>query len=335
MRKIQLQSYGAPEMVAECVEVDNVGVPAADEVVFDVLAFPLNPADLAFCRGRYRLKPPLPATPGAECVGRVTAVGADVTRLKPGQLVMNLDRENWAQRRRVRADRVIRLPDDLDPTQAAMMRINPPTAWLLLTDLVTLEPGDWIIQNVANSSVGKMIITFARERGIRTVNVVRRADVFDELHALGADVCLVDSDDLAEQVTAKTGGAPIRLAIDAVGGKATARLAACLIQEGTCCTYGSMSGEDIVLTSPDLVYRGLNFTGFLLGRLLERRSHQEIEQLYADLVARFNAGNLRLHVERIYPIEDIKAALTHVQKTGKGGKILIAPNGLDALEPSV
>ena len=71
------------------------------EVVFDVLAFPINPADISMCRGSYRLRPTLPATPGAECLGRVTAVGAGVTHVRPGDLVINLQRENWAQRRRV------------------------------------------------------------------------------------------------------------------------------------------------------------------------------------------------------------------------------------------
>ena len=85
----------------------DVGAPGAGEVVFDVLAFPINPADVSFCRGTYRLRPPLPATPGAECVGRVAAVGAGVTHVKPGDLVINLQRENWTQRRRVKGDDVI------------------------------------------------------------------------------------------------------------------------------------------------------------------------------------------------------------------------------------
>src|SRR2546430_13703700 len=73
MKRIDLTAYGAPEEVASCVEVPDVGAPGPGEVVFDVLAFPINPADVSFCRGSYRLRPPLPATPGAECVGRVAA----------------------------------------------------------------------------------------------------------------------------------------------------------------------------------------------------------------------------------------------------------------------
>ena len=64
MKQVLIESYGTPWEVARCADVPDVGAPAADEVVFDVLAFPINPADMWFCRGSYRLKPPLPATPG-------------------------------------------------------------------------------------------------------------------------------------------------------------------------------------------------------------------------------------------------------------------------------
>src|SRR5437016_14305026 len=104
MKRIDLTAYGAPETVASCVEVPDVGAPGPGEVVFDVLAFPINPADVSFCRGSYRLRPELPATPGAECVGRVAAVGAGVTHVRPGDLVINLQRENWTQQRRVKGE---------------------------------------------------------------------------------------------------------------------------------------------------------------------------------------------------------------------------------------
>src|SRR5438309_10037233 len=123
MKQILVDRYGPPEEVARCAEVPHVGTPAAGEVVFDMLRFPLNPADVSFCRGTYRLRPPLPATPGAECVGRVSAVGAGVSHVKPGDLVINLQRENWTARRRVRGDDVIAIPAGMDLQQAAMLRI--------------------------------------------------------------------------------------------------------------------------------------------------------------------------------------------------------------------
>jgi NADPH:quinone reductase-like Zn-dependent oxidoreductase len=91
MKQILIDRYGSPEEVARCAEVPYVGVPGAGEVVFDVLAFPINPADVSFCRGTYRLKPPLPATPGAEWIGRVTAVGAGVSRRGRCRVQLRLD----------------------------------------------------------------------------------------------------------------------------------------------------------------------------------------------------------------------------------------------------
>jgi len=327
MKQVLIDAYGRPEEVARCAEVPDVGAPAAGEVVFDVLAFPINPADVSFCRGTYRLRLPLPATPGAEAIGRVAAVGAGVSHVAPGDLVINLERENWAQRRRVRGDDVVKVEPAMDLRQAAMLRINPPTALLMLTDLVDLERGDWVIQNVANSAVGRLLIRLARARGLHTVNVVRRESLFAELHALGADACVVDGPDLAEAVKARTGGAPIRLGLDAVSGRATARLSACLGEGGVVCNYGSMSGEDPVMSRSALTSGGQSLVGFILGRALARRSLEQIRAIYADLGRQVLDGTLHAPVERVYPIEDIKAALTRAQQGERAGKILVAPNG--------
>jgi len=244
MKQVLIEKYGTPWEVARCADVPDVGAPAADEVVFDVLAFPINPADMGFCRGSYRLKPPLPATPGAECVGRVTAVGAGVKHVKPGDLVINLQRENWAQKRKVKGDDAIPLPAGIDLKQAAMVRINPPTAQLMLSDFVELKGGDWVIQNVANSAVGRLLIVLAHQRGLRTVNVVRRPGLADELKQLGADLVIVDGDDLAVRVARETAEAPIRLGVEAIGGAATGRIVDCVGTDGWVVHYGSMSGED-------------------------------------------------------------------------------------------
>jgi mitochondrial enoyl-[acyl-carrier protein] reductase / trans-2-enoyl-CoA reductase len=327
MKKVEITAYGVPEEVAHCVEAADVGPPGAGEIVFDVLAFPINPADLSMCRGNYRLRPPLPATPGAECVGRVVAVGASVHGLKPGDLVVNMQRENWAQRRRVKAEDAIPLPAGLDPAQAAMLRINPATALLLLEDHVALKAGDWVIQNVANSAVGRHLIVLANGKGVRTLNVVRRDDVAAELRALGADAVLVDGPDLAARAHDAAAGAPIRLGIDAVSGTACKRIADCVADGGVVVSYGSMSGEDLVMSRPALSFRGVSLTGFNLGRGLAKRSPEQVRAIYADLAIKLRDGALKAPVEATYPIEDIKQALAHAQRGGRNGKVLVLPNG--------
>jgi trans-2-enoyl-CoA reductase len=326
MKLAILERYGPPEDGVRCIDGPDVGAPDAGEVVFDVLAFPINPADISMCRGSYRLRPTLPATPGAECLGRVTAVGPGVTHVRPGDLVINLQRENWAQRRRVKGDDVIAIPAGIDVRQGAMLRINPPTALLLLSDIVALKPSDWIIQNVANSAVGRLVIRLARARGVRTMNVVRRESLFAELRALGADACVVDGPDLADTVKAQTGGAPIRLGLDAVSGRATARLSSCVGEGGVVCNYGSMSGEDPVMARSALTGSGQTLVGFILGRGLATRSLAQIRAIYADLGEQVLKGVLSAPVEKVYPIEEIKAALAHAQQGERGGKILVVAN---------
>jgi len=327
MKQIVLERYGQPEDGLRCADVPDVGAPGAGEVVFEVLAFPVNPADISFCRGSYRLKPPLPATPGAECVGRVTAAGAGVSHVKTGDLVINLQRENWTQQRRVKGDDVIAVSEGIDVQQAAMLRINPATALLLLTDVVDLKPGDWVIQNVANSAVGRLLIRLAKPRGIKTVNVVRRESLFGELKALGADACVVDGPDLAEAVKAHTREAPIRLGIDAVSGRATTRISACVGEGGVVCNYGSMTGEDPVMSRNGLISGGQTLVGFILGRALGTRSLEQIRAIYADLGQQIAKGVLSAPVEMVYPIEEIKEAVAHAQRSERSGKILVAPNG--------
>lgn len=75
------------------------------------------------------------------------------------------------------------------------------------SDFASLQPGDWVIQNSANSGVGSYAVQLARLRGYKTVNIVRRESAVAGVQAQGADVELVDGDDLAGRVKAATGGA--------------------------------------------------------------------------------------------------------------------------------
>src|SRR5262249_22754665 len=136
--------------------------------------------------------PTLPAIPGAECVARVDAVGAAVDDLRAGDLVIPLDRDNWVQRKVAKAGRVIKVPAGVDPLQLAMLKVNPPTAWLMMTKYVDLKAGEWLGKTPANSGVGHCLMQLARAAGLRTVNIVRREGPADELRQLGADVVLLD-----------------------------------------------------------------------------------------------------------------------------------------------
>jgi NADPH:quinone reductase-like Zn-dependent oxidoreductase len=149
----------------------------------------------------------------------------------------------------------------------------------------------------------------------------------DELKALGADIVVVDGDDLAQRVAKAVGDAAIRLGVEAIGGRATGRIVDCVGTDGTVVHYGSMSGEDPKVTRNNFIYRGVKLTGFMLGRFLAKRSPEEIREIYARLAAQVVAGKLKAPVDTVYPIEKIKEALAHADKGGRNGKILVSPNG--------
>jgi NADPH:quinone reductase-like Zn-dependent oxidoreductase len=119
-----------------------------------------------------------------------------------------------------------------------MMGVNPPTAYLLLADIVKLPRGSWVIQNGANSGVGRATIAIAKSLGLRTVNVVRREEVIAEMKALGGDVVLVDGPGLGKRVATETGSAPITLAVDGVGDTSPMNLMNCLSESGVLVCYG-------------------------------------------------------------------------------------------------
>ena len=128
---------------------------------------------------------------GTEGAGRVVAVGSDIKHLREGdRTLVPFLHPAWAERIKTDAPWRRPLPPG-DVNQVAMLGVNPPTAYRLLTDIVKLPPGSWVIQNAGNSSVGRATIAIAKPLGLRTVNVVRRDEAVAELKALGGDVVVV------------------------------------------------------------------------------------------------------------------------------------------------
>src|SRR5467141_599723 len=217
MKAVQIETFGRPAEVLKLVDLPDVGAPAAGEVVIALEASPINQYDLLMIAGGYGYRPRLPAIMGTEGVGRVVAVGAGVKHLKEGdQTLVPFMHPTWAERIKTDAPWLRPLPPG-DINEFAMMGVNPPTAYLLLTNIVKLPRGSWVIQNGANSGVGRTIVAIAKSLGLRTVNVVRRHGVITYMKELGGDVLVVDGSDVAKRVAAETGSAPIALALDGVG----------------------------------------------------------------------------------------------------------------------
>ncbi len=329
MKAIEFAAFGRPAEMARLVERPDPPPPGPGEVLVETLLATINPADLLTIEGRYGVRPRLPAIPGAEAVGRIGALGEGVAGLAVGDAVLILSGATWRDRTVLKAGAVVRLPPGIDLEQAAMIKANPATAAAMITGILPLAAGDWLIQNAANSAAGRFVVQLARRRGIRTVNVVRRQDAVADLQRLGADVILVDDGRdaarLARDVAAATGGEPIRLALDAVGGGATDGLAASLAEGGVIANYGLLSGVPCQVDPFHLVFRGIRLQGFWLAQYAKAQGAAAMQALFAELIELVARGEIRAEVEARYPFARIAEALDHAARPGRSGKILLTP----------
>lgn len=325
MKTVMHTTLGDPAEVLEIIEADARS-PGPNEVQVDVLSAPIHNADVLKILGQYGTTPELPATPGGEAVGRVVAVGAGVDHLSVGTTVFITQGSTWAQQVTGPASAFIPLPPgDLD--QLAMLVASPGTAHLLLQNYADLKEGDWVIQTAANSAVGSAVIQLAQARGLRTVNIVRREEVVDDLKALGADVVLVGTDDLAERVAEATEGAVIPLALDAIGGPLIGMLVQALGVGGTLVSYSQVLTGPAEISPADLIFKQITLAGFWLTQWFAEASDADKQGLFATLVPLVVSGQLTLAVDSTYPLDQVGAAVRRSMGGRRNGKVLLHPNG--------
>lgn len=327
MLKAEYRTRGPiPQDVIEAVDM-KLDEPAPGQVRLEVLAAPINPSDVLTLTGEYGMLPELPAIGGNEGVGRVALVGDGVDHLAVGDVVM-LPPGSGTWRTHMNADAagLITLPAGADPVQLSMLTVNPPTASLLLSEFADLQPGEWVIQNAANSAVGGYLIQLAAARGLKTVNVVRRDSAVEGVLELGGDVCLVDGPGLKRRVAEATGDARILLAIDAVAGEATGRIASTLAKGGTIVNYGAMSNEPCVIPSLSVIFNDLTLTGFWLARWFRTAAPEAQASLFGEITRLISTGQLTARVAATYDVSEIKAAVQHAAGGGRDGKVVIVPH---------
>jgi NADPH:quinone reductase-like Zn-dependent oxidoreductase len=231
----------------------------------------------------------------------------------------------WATLVRARANDLLKIPAEIDPLQAAMLKVNPATAWRLLHGFGKPAPGEWIVQNAGNSGVGRCVIQLARDLGIRTISFVRRAALIPGLLQSGADHVLTDDDAGHGEALAILEGKTAALAFNAVGGESALRLMNLLREQASHITYGAMARRPLTVPNGLLIFRDLQIRGLWISRWIANAPAEEIRAVYADLAQRVLTGKLFQPVDSTHSFEQHATALARLRADDRHGKVLFKP----------
>jgi trans-2-enoyl-CoA reductase len=282
----------------------------------------LNPADVNQIQGVYPSKPPFhtmlgtvepSAVAGNEGAFEVIATGSNVKNLAKGDWVVmkQTGQGTWRTHAQLDESQVIKIEnkEGLSPLQVSTVSVNPVTAYRMIKDFCDwdwMRAGEeWLVQNGANSGVGRAAIQLAREWGIKTINVVRERKTPEEtdalkkeLYDLGANAVVTESELLSGEFKnmvnefTRQGKEPIRLALNCVGGKSATALAKTLAPGSHLVTYGAMSKQPVALPSGLLIFKNLVFDGFWVSRWGDK--HPELkENTINDVLELTRAGKFK------------------------------------------
>ena len=319
---IRYHKHGKPLDVLGLEPVE-LADPGSGEVQIRMLAASINPSDFGMIGGSYGRLSELPATAGREGVGEISAVGEGVDKAIVGRHV-RFPEGAWQTFANTSVSDLWFIPEDIPLDLAAMSFVNPPTAWRLLRDAY-LQRGDWVIQNAGNSAVGIFVIQMAKQLGLNTISVVRRAEVVEPLKALGAEHVFLDNDDYLEKIDAITDGKRPLLALNMVGGDSAIRLIKSLANGGRMVTFGGAAREPVRFPTRYLIFNDVVLKGFWMDRWYRSNSRERINIMLSKIYALMRDGTIKAPVEARYPLSQFKTAIERASQP-RCGKVLFVPD---------
>ncbi|MEU8467304.1 zinc-dependent alcohol dehydrogenase family protein [Streptomyces sp. NPDC029006] len=340
MRAIVAVEAGEPTDVLR-LESRPVPTPDAGQALIRVKATPVHASDLHVLRGRYGFTPEFPAVGGhMECVGRIAALGPGTEGLKAGERVVAAvvpavpgppTAGTWQEYLVAGTHRLLSVPEHLSDSSACQLAVNPLTALLLVTRELEVQPGEWLLQTAAGSTVGRLVIQLSRHLGIRTINVVRRRAAVEEIKALGGnEVICTEDEDLVQRVTEIAGPAGVRKAVDCVAGAVGAQVSRALAPGGQAVVYGALSThrqtDPAALTIPlqarSVIYETKTVRGFWLNRWFGTASSEDALRALAQVRGLVADEVLSIPQGQPFPLEDFAEAVALAEAPAHGTKPL-------------
>ncbi len=301
---IRVHDHGGPEkLVWEEVPLPD---PKPGEVLVRHHAVGLNYIDVYFRTGLYKA-PSMPVTVGMEGAGVVEAVGDGVTELKVGDRVAYAGALGaYAEARCAPADRLVKIPDGIDFTQAAAMMLHGMTAQFLVKRTYAVKKGDTILVHAAAGGVGSILVQWAKHLGATVIGVVSTPEKAKLITALGADHALLTSENIPARVREITGGAMLPVVYDSVGKDTFTTSLDCLRPFGLMISYGNASGP-VTTDLGVLAAKGsLYVTRPTLNTYTAKR--EDLVATANDLFAVVKAGGVKIAVNQTFALKDAAEA---------------------------
>jgi NADPH2:quinone reductase len=323
MRAIRVHEYGGPEVFK--LEEVTLPEPGGGEAIVTVEAAGVNFIDVYHRTGLY--PGALPFTPGMEAAGVVEAVGPGVYEVEVGDRVAYaMERGSYAERAVVPAWKLVRLPESLDAEAGAAAMLQGMTAHYLTRSTYPLAGGETALVHAAAGGVGLLLVQMAARIGATVIGTVSTEEKARLAREAGADaVILYTEGDFAEEALRLTDGRGVHVVYDSVGQATFDQSLACLRPRGLLALFGQSSGSvppinpsvlatgggSLFLTRPGLAHYAAD-----RGELLERAG---------DVLHWVATGELRLRIDRTYPLSEAAEAHRALEGRQTAGKVLLAP----------
>ena len=322
MKAIQVAQVGGPEAL-KLVELP-VPNPKPNEALVQIEAAGVNFIDVYFREGRYPA--PLPFVNGQEGAGLVVAVGPDVMSLRLGDRVAYTGAlGSYSEYAAVPADRLVRLPDELDFDQAAAAMLQGMTAHYLSHSTYPLKSGDTALIHAAAGGVGALLVQMAKKLGARVIATAGSEAKAELARRAGADeVIIYTEQDFETETLRLTDGQGVHVVYDGVGKDTFAKGLKVLRPRGYLVLFGGASGAVPPFDLLELTKHG---SLFVTRPSLQHyvASREELEQRSSEVLQMIVRGDLKLRIHKKYPLEDVRQAHLDLEGRKTTGKLLLIP----------
>jgi NADPH2:quinone reductase len=322
MKAIRVHQYGAPEVLS--YDEAPLPEPGTGEARVEIEAAGVNFIDVYHRTGSYPGQ--LPITPGVEGAGVVDAVGSGVVDVKVGDRVAYaMHQGSYADYAVVPAWRLVSIPDSLDTLTAAAVMLQGMTAHYLSCDTFPLQPGHTALVHAAAGGVGLLLVQLAKLRGARVIGTVSTEEKARLAREVGADeVILYTQVDFETETRRLTDGEGVDVVYDSVGITTFDKSLRCLKPRGYLALYGQSSGSVPPLDPQVLAARGSLFlTRPGLGNYTADRA--EVLGRSSDLFEWIDAGELRVRIDKTFPLTEAAEAHRYLEGRKTRGKLLLIP----------